>query len=57
MQEVLHSVFKTEETLRKLKNRNVTFNDVNQSNAEPLSDEAKIKEQIRLDVEYFTTKV
>ncbi|KAF2897808.1 hypothetical protein ILUMI_08364 [Ignelater luminosus] len=59
IQEVLLSVDKTEESLRKLKNRNVTSNDdlVTQAVGDFKSDEAKIREQIKLDVEYFVQKL
>lgn len=55
VQEVLHSMSKTEESLRRLKNRNLNVSDdsLGQTSGEIVSDEAKIREQIKLDVEYF----
>lgn len=59
VQEVLRSVCKTEESLRRLKNRNLTNNDdsLAQTNGDATSDEAKIREQIKLDVGHFIREV
>lgn len=57
VQDVLRSVCKTEESLRRLKNRNYGVNEesnASQSNSSSVvTDEMKIREQIRLDVNYF----
>ncbi|KAF5300356.1 hypothetical protein FQR65_LT00976 [Abscondita terminalis] len=57
--EVLHSVCKTEESLRRLKSRNLNLNDdnVGQGNGDAITDEAKIREQIKKDVKYFVTEL
>lgn len=57
MQEVLNNVCKTEESLRRLKNRNQTANEAGQESADTASDEKKIREQIKLDINYFVTTV
>lgn len=59
VKEVLHSVCKTEESLRRLKSRNVNPADDSSSNSrgDLSSDESKIREQIKLDVKYFVTHV
>ncbi|XP_022914977.2 conserved oligomeric Golgi complex subunit 2 [Onthophagus taurus] len=51
IQDVLHSICKTEESLRRLKSRNISVE--TSQNVDLTSDEAKIREQIRLDVAYF----
>ncbi|GJQ68074.1 hypothetical protein Trydic_g10688 [Trypoxylus dichotomus] len=55
VREVLQSVCRTEESLRRLKSRNVSSTDDSSSNpkGDLSSDEAKIREQIKLDVKYF----
>lgn len=58
--EVLRSVCKTEESLRRLKNRNTQFSETVSEDVESsdkVSDEMKIREQIKLDVCYFIDKV
>lgn len=58
--EVLNSVSKTEESLRRLKSRTLNANDdgsAAQAAADVTSDEAKIREQIRLDVLHFVGRV
>ncbi|KAK9889171.1 hypothetical protein WA026_004452 [Henosepilachna vigintioctopunctata] len=59
VQDVLQSVCKTEESLRRLKNRNLSINDESSVNnsTETMSDEMKIREQIKLDIKYFITKL
>lgn len=59
IQEVLYSVQKTEESLRRLKNRSLNLMDEAgaQTSREATSDEAKIREQIKRDVQYFITNV
>ncbi|CAG9816969.1 unnamed protein product [Phaedon cochleariae] len=55
VQGVLQSVCKTEESLRRLKNR--TSNAGDESTPQTDSDEMKIREQIKLDVAYFLDKL
>ncbi|KAF5300358.1 hypothetical protein FQR65_LT00978 [Abscondita terminalis] len=57
--EVLHSVCKTEESLRRLKSQNLNLNDDNggQGNCDAITDEAKIREQIKKDFKYFVTEL
>jgi hypothetical protein len=58
--EVLRSVCKTEESLRRLKNRNTQFSETVSEDVESsdkVSDEMKIREQIKLDVCYFIDKL
>ncbi|RZB38819.1 conserved oligomeric Golgi complex subunit 2, partial [Asbolus verrucosus] len=53
VEEVLRSVCKTEESLRRLKNRNTQFSEAVPEDAEAsdtMSDEMKIREQIKLDL-------
>lgn len=58
MQEVLNNVCKTEESLRRLKNRNQPISeDAAQGSGDTISDEKKIREQIKLDINYFVTTV
>ncbi|KAB0801273.1 hypothetical protein PPYR_05627 [Photinus pyralis] len=59
VQEVLHSVCKTEESLRRLKNRSLNFVDesAGQTSGDATSDEAKIREQIKIDVGYFVNEL
>ncbi|KAK4872144.1 hypothetical protein RN001_016268 [Aquatica leii] len=59
VQEVLRSVCKTEESLRRLKNRNLNINDesTGQGNGDAITDEAKIREQIKKDVRCFVTEL
>lgn len=58
VQEVLNNVCKTEESLRRLKNRNQPVSeDVGQGSGDTISDEKKIREQIKLDISYFVTTV
>lgn len=57
VQEVLMSVCKTEESLRRLKSRNVNASDDTSSQLDTMSDEMKIRLQIKLDVGYFFDKV
>ncbi|KAF5295318.1 hypothetical protein FQA39_LY13183 [Lamprigera yunnana] len=59
VEEVLHSVCKTEESLRRLKNRNSNANDESflQGSGDTTTDEAKIREQIKKDVGYFVTEL
>lgn len=57
VEEVLRSVCKTEESLRRLKSRNVSTMDDPSAKSDLTSDEAKIREQIKLDVKYFVTHV
>lgn len=52
---VLNAVFKTEESLKRLKSRNVTSNESGVSQGS--SDEAKIRLQIKLDVKQFVQSV
>ncbi|KAL3290394.1 hypothetical protein HHI36_023735 [Cryptolaemus montrouzieri] len=53
--DVLQSVCKTEESLRRLKSRNIPSNDDTQCpSSEIVTDEMKIREQIKLDINYFT---
>ncbi|XP_044257467.1 conserved oligomeric Golgi complex subunit 2 [Tribolium madens] len=56
VEEVLRSVCKTEESLRRLKNRNTQVSEA-VSEADKMSDEMKIREQIKLDVCYFVDKL
>lgn len=56
VQGVLRSVCKTEESLRRLKSRNVTTEETSPQ-LDSGSDERKIREQIKLDVAYFLHKV
>lgn len=57
VQEVLKSVCKTESSLRRLKNRNVSATEDTSAQTDTISDEMKIREQIKLDVNYFCEKV
>lgn len=58
VQEVLHSVGKTEKSLQRLKNRNLNTNkDKASAQSDLTSDEGKIREQIRLDIDYFSKKL
>lgn len=57
VQEVLKSVCKTENSLRRLKNRNVPSSEESTSSSDTISDEMKIREQIKFDVNYFYDKV
>lgn len=57
MQEVLRNVCKTEESLRRLKNRNQPVMEDSGSASGDTSDERKIREQIKLDTRYFVTTV
>lgn len=57
VQEVLKSVCKTENSLRRLKNRNVPASEESTSSSDTISDEMKIREQIKFDVNYFYDKV
>lgn len=57
VQEVLKNVCKTEESLRRLKNRNQPTNDELSQSGDTVSDENKIREQIKLDVAYFKATV
>lgn len=57
VQDVLRSVCKTEESLRRLKSRSTNASDLSADPKETISDEAKIKEQIKYDVFYFCDKV
>lgn len=57
VQGVLRSVCKTEESLRRLKNRNVAVSEESAHQSDTGSDEMKIREQIKLDVAYFLQKV
>ncbi|XP_056646986.1 conserved oligomeric Golgi complex subunit 2 isoform X3 [Diorhabda sublineata] len=56
VQGVLRSVCKTEESLRRLKSRNVTTEEISPQ-LDSGSDEKKIREQIKLDVAYFLNKL
>ncbi|XP_057672437.1 conserved oligomeric Golgi complex subunit 2 [Diorhabda carinulata] len=56
VQGVLRSVCKTEESLRRLKSRNVTTEEISPQ-LDSGSDEMKIREQIKLDVAYFLHKL
>lgn len=57
VQGVLRSVCKTEESLRRLKNRNVAVSEESAHQSDTGSDEMKIREQIKLDVAYFLQKL
>lgn len=57
VQEVLKSVCKTENSLRRLKNRNLNITEESATSSDTISDEMKIREQIKLDVNYFYDKV
>ncbi|KAG5899714.1 hypothetical protein JTB14_030105 [Gonioctena quinquepunctata] len=57
VQSVLQSVCKTEESLRRLKNRTVNVGDDSAPHTDTVSDEMKIREQIKLDVAYFLDKL
>lgn len=57
VQEVLKSVCKTENSLRRLKNRNIPTSEESTSSSDTISDEMKIREQIKFDVNYFYDKV
>lgn len=58
VQEVLNNVCKTEESLRRLKNRNQPISeDVGQGSTDTISDEKKIRAQIKLDIDYFVKSV
>lgn len=50
---------KTEESLRRLKNRNQAINEDSggQGGTDTISDEKKIREQIKLDINYFVATV
>ncbi|KAJ8923751.1 hypothetical protein NQ315_010332 [Exocentrus adspersus] len=50
VQEVLMSVCKTEESLRRLKSRNINPNEEASPQADTMSDERKIREQIKYDL-------
>lgn len=57
---MLNNVCKTEESLRRLKNRNQTVNEDTggqQGSGDTISDEKKIREQIKLDINYFVATV
>ncbi|CAG9759632.1 unnamed protein product [Ceutorhynchus assimilis] len=58
-QEVLMSVCKTEESLRRLKSRTINTSSDDSSHGTPdtMSDETKIREQIKFDVGYFCDKL
>lgn len=51
------SVCKTEESLRRLKSRNINPSEETSPQTETMSDEMKIREQIKYDVAYFFEKV
>lgn len=51
------SVCKTEESLRRLKSRNVNPSEETCPQSDTMSDEMKIREQIKYDVSYFLEKV
>ncbi|XP_044765153.1 conserved oligomeric Golgi complex subunit 2 [Coccinella septempunctata] len=55
VQDVLQSVFKTEESLRRLKSRNIVS--LEETSSETMTDEMKIREQIKLDINYFILKL
>ncbi|XP_072402044.1 conserved oligomeric Golgi complex subunit 2 [Diabrotica undecimpunctata] len=57
VQSVLRSVCKTEESLRRLKSRNVNMSEEISPQSDSGSDEIKIREQIKLDVGYFLEKL
>ncbi|XP_050519326.1 conserved oligomeric Golgi complex subunit 2 [Diabrotica virgifera virgifera] len=57
VQSVLRSVCKTEESLRRLKSRNVNISEEISPQSDSGSDEIKIREQIKLDVAYFLEKL
>ncbi|XP_049818591.1 conserved oligomeric Golgi complex subunit 2-like, partial [Aethina tumida] len=59
IQNVLNSLQKTKESIRKLKNRHktVTEDAIDMSATNKFSDEFKMKQQIRLDIEYFLHKI
>ncbi|CAG9855369.1 unnamed protein product [Phyllotreta striolata] len=57
VQGVLRSVCKTEESLRRLKSRNVASSEDSSHHSDTGSDEMKIREQIKLDVAYFLQKL
>ena len=59
VEDVLRSVCKTEESLRRLKNRNTQISETvsDAEGSDTMSDEMKIREQIKLDVCYFVDKV
>ncbi|XP_066259923.1 conserved oligomeric Golgi complex subunit 2 isoform X2 [Euwallacea similis] len=59
VEEVLRSVCKTEESLRRLKNRtlNLSGESLSSDSNNTMSDETKIKEQIKFDVCYFCEKL
>ncbi|XP_066152987.1 conserved oligomeric Golgi complex subunit 2 isoform X2 [Euwallacea fornicatus] len=59
VEEVLRSVCKTEESLRRLKNRtlNLSGDSLSSESNNTMSDETKIKEQIKFDVCYFCEKL
>lgn len=54
---MLKSVCKTEESLRRLKSRNLSSLDESNPQSDTVTDEAKIREQINLDVNYFVEQV
>nr|CAI5839567.1 unnamed protein product [Callosobruchus analis] len=56
VQEVLTSVCKTEESLRRLKNRNLNLSGEH-APQDSVSDERKIREQIKYDVNYFVKEM
>lgn len=51
------SVCKIEESLRRLKSKNVNPNEEASPQTDTMSDEMKIREQIKYDVAYFLEKV
>ncbi|XP_060537308.1 conserved oligomeric Golgi complex subunit 2 [Cylas formicarius] len=58
VQEVLRSVCKTEESLRRLKSRtSAPMEDPVHGSSDTMSDESKIREQIKYDVGYFLDKL
>ncbi|KAJ8934877.1 hypothetical protein NQ314_013153 [Rhamnusium bicolor] len=57
VQEVLMSVCKTEESLRRLKSRNINSSEESSTQSDTMSDEMKIREQIKYDVAYFLDKL
>ncbi|KAJ3639766.1 hypothetical protein Zmor_003106 [Zophobas morio] len=59
VEDVLRSVCKTEESLRRLKNRNTQISETvsDAEGSDTMSDEMKIREQIKLDVCYFVDKL
>nr|XP_023011876.1 conserved oligomeric Golgi complex subunit 2 [Leptinotarsa decemlineata] len=57
VQSVLQSVCKTEESLRRLKSRTLNAGEESTPHTDTVSDEMKIREQIKLDVAYFLDKL